>query len=181
MADDLVDVATESGIPEYKDIMAQYAQKLQLLDQVKGFMGKTATVRENRAESFVSTLFGKNKTERVKAIQGLSDLFGEDFIKMSKLANLAAQLGDEGVAGILPRQFTGRSLLGGSIAAGASPAGPLAIAAPLVLSSPRGAAATLAATGGIEKGLKKTAEAIPQPFKLGTRQALRSQFRKDDQ
>jgi hypothetical protein len=144
MASDLVESAKVSGHPEYVEAMQSMADKLQKADKLSSFLGKSATTRENRAESFVSNLFGKNKAERQEAVKAMGEIFGEDFLQQSKLASLAAELGPEGKAGILPRQLTGRAALG-PLLAGASGhfVTPGAGVVPLALSSPRLAGATL--------------------------------------
>lgn len=144
MADDLVKTAEASGNPEYTQAMADMATKIKAADNLKSFLGKSAQTREARAESFVSTLFGKNKEERQKAVQAIGEIFGQDFIEQSKLASLAAQLGEGGKPSLLPRQFTGRSALGPLLTGGALHigGGPAAVI-PTVLSSPKLAAGAL--------------------------------------
>lgn len=161
MADDLVKTAEASGNPEYIDAMQSMAKKLQTADNLKSFLGKSAQTREQRAESFVSTLFGKNKEERQKAVQAMGEIFGQDFIEQSKLAHLAAELGEGGKPSLLPRQFTGRSALGpvfsgGLIAAGG---GPLS-AIPTALSSPRLSSLALGATDAAGRNIAETGKRL---------------------
>lgn len=153
MADDLAKTAEASGRPEYAEAMRSMAQKLRKADDLKTFLGKSAQTREQRAESFISTLFGKNKEERRRAVQAMGEIFGEDFLEQSKLANLAAELGDDGRAGLLPRQFTGRAALGPALGAGLGYAAGIAPATPaFALSSPRIAAGALELAGGAGRG-----------------------------
>jgi hypothetical protein len=155
MADDLVQTAKASRNTEYVDAMQSMADKLRKADDLKAFLGKSAQTREQRAESFISTLFGKNKEERQKAVTAMGEIFGEDFIQQSKLASLAAELGEGGKPSILPRQFTGRSALGpilsGGIIATGGGAGsviPMALSSPRLSSLALGAADATASQGG---------------------------------
>lgn len=154
MAQDLVDAAKQSGNDQYVEAMQSMANKLKLADEIKGYVGKSAQIRDRKIEQFISTLYGKNKSDRQRVVDGLGKIFGEDFLQESKLASLAAELGETGTAGLLPRQFTGRSVLGPALAGGSISAGlgPAALV-PLALSSPRGAAMTLAGTYALGKGL----------------------------
>lgn len=183
MASDLAATAEASGKPEYADAMRSMADKLRKADDLKSFLGKSAQTREQRAESFVSTLFGKNKEERRKAVQAMGEIFGEDFLQESKLANLAAELGDEGKAGLLPRQFTGRSALGPSLAVLTGSFGPLGAALPpLALASPRIAAGTLEATRLAGRGLEETGRAGGRALLSAPgRQVLRSSLTRRDE
>lgn len=160
MADDLIKTAESSGNAEYVTAMKSFSDKLKLSDELKGYIGKSAQVRDRRVESFIGTLFGKNKGDRQNVIESLGKVFGEDFLKDSKLASMAAELGTEGVAGVLPRQFTGRSTLGAGLTIGGAAAGfGPASAIPLALSSPRIAAGALAGATAAGKGLSATGSA----------------------
>lgn len=183
MASDLATTAEQSGKPEYVDAMRSMAQKLRKADDLKTFLGKSAQTREQRAESFVSTLFGKNKEERRKAVQAMGEIFGQDFLNESKLANLAAELGPEGKAGLLPRQFTGRAALGPglSIAAG-NFISPLSAVPTAVLASPNLAAKTLRATELAGKGVEATGSGLKRTLLSGPgRQGLRSGLGRRDE
>lgn len=145
---------------EFADIMKEFTEKLGVADRLKAELGKTASTREARAEAFVSSLFGKNKTVRQRKVQEFEDLFDGDFLIRSKLARLASELGENGTAGILPRQFTGRSsigpITGGAI--GGLPGAAIGAAA----SSPRIAAGTLGTLDIIgEKASKLGPQAKP--------------------
>jgi len=119
MAKDLVETAEASGKPEFAEAMKTLSNKLQKRDDVLRFLGKNGKTRDARVESFISNLFGKNKKYRQKAVKELGDLFGKDFLEQSKLTSLAAEFGEEGVPGFLPRQTTGKALLGLGLGAGA--------------------------------------------------------------
>ena len=160
---------------EYGPLMRDYAKKIGIIEKVKDLIGKKASSRENRVESFVSTMFGKNKKARQKAVKDVSDIFGKDFLEQSKLSTLSAELGEEGVPGLLPRQFTGRSGLGLGMSATGAATGinPLVAAVPAALSSPRIASGTLGFADLLEKGAKETLPIIGQPLRSAT-------FRDDD-
>ena len=61
--------AEASGNPEYVDAMKNWHDKINKLDKLKSFLGKNATTRGNRAESFVANLFNKNKTQQQKILE----------------------------------------------------------------------------------------------------------------
>jgi len=180
MADDLTATAEASGRPEYVEAMRSMAQKLRKADDLKSFLGKSAQTREQRAESFVSTLYGKNKEERRKAVAAMGEIFGEDFLAEAKLTNLAAELGPEGKAALMPRQFTGRSLLG-PLAGGAlgySLGGQEGGAVGLALGSPRLAGLALSGSGVGARALSLPG-AQAAASTLG-QAALRPHFRGED-
>ena len=110
MKKELEKAAEASGNPEYVDAMKNWHDKINKLDKLKSFLGKNATTRGNRAESFVANLFNKNKTQQQKILKDISDVFGNDFNAEAKLTYLANELGPEGKASWLPRWTTGRSL-----------------------------------------------------------------------
>lgn len=110
MKKELEKAAEASGNPEYVDAMKNWHDKINKLDKLKSFLGKNATTRGNRAESFVANLFNKNKTQQQKILKDISDIFGNDFNAEAKLTYLANELGPEGKASWLPRWTTGRSL-----------------------------------------------------------------------
>lgn len=155
LAEDLVTSAKASGNPEYATAMSSMADKLQKIDKLKRWLGKSTDVQTDRSQQFISTLFGKNKEARQKVVKDLSDIFGEDIFGEAKNAYMAGQLGPKGIPTILPRQTTGRALMGPALAGGV--AGPVAAALGLpaasatsglliplaALSSPKTAAPTL--------------------------------------
>lgn len=141
MKEMMVTAGEKSGNPEYAEAMTSLAHKMDVIDKLKGYIGKSQKVRGKRVESFVSNLFGKNKTEAQELVKDLGDVFGQDFLEQSKLARLAGELGEGGKAAFLPRQTTGRSLLS---------VGPqIALGSPLLASK-----YTLPAFSGVEKGTK---------------------------
>lgn len=111
MKEELIDSAKKSGNTQYVEAMEVWADKIEKVEKLKSFLGKDATTRANRAQSFVSNIFGKNRTEAQKALADAEDIFGTNLLSDAKLAQMAGQLGPEGKASLLPRQLTGRSLL----------------------------------------------------------------------
>lgn len=108
MKNELIKAAEKSGNKEYVDAMKTWSDKIDKVDAIKSFLGKNATTRANRVESFVANLFNKNKTQQQKTLQDISQVFGKDFVEKSRLTYLANQLGDEGTASWLPQWTTGR-------------------------------------------------------------------------
>ena len=112
MKEILIDAGNNSGNPEYAEAMNSLAIKMDAIDRLKGYIGKSEQARARKVEGFISNLFNKNKTDAQETIRDLGEVFGEDFLKESKLARLAGELGESGKPALLPRQTTGRSLLG---------------------------------------------------------------------
>lgn len=134
MANDLVETAKKSGNAEYIGAMTMLSDKLQTRDKLFSILGNSSQARENRVGSFLDNLFNRNKETRQAIIKDVGDIFGKDFISQAKLIELADQLGPKGKPTLLPRQKTGRALLGSALgsnvfrtaAAGASGAGAVA-------------------------------------------------------
>jgi hypothetical protein len=165
-------LAVASGNPEYVSLMRSYASKLDKLDDLKKVIGAgSGASREDRAASFLRRAGNEEgETKRKQLLQGLDEIFGEDFTKNTKLATLADALGPKGKATAFPRQTTGRALL--ALATGASAASLLvpaigAKAAPALiplaaaLGSPKVLTrVTVPAGRAAVKGAKKTAQTI---------------------
>lgn len=115
MRDLLENQAVATGNPEYIQGMKTLHKQLDARDRLSRFLGKNKEAREDRAESFISNMWGKNKKNRQTVMADIGEAFGKDFLEESKLANLAAQLGEEGKPGFYSRSTTGRSKLGGSL------------------------------------------------------------------
>jgi hypothetical protein len=115
MRDLLEAKAKETGNPEYIEGMAGFHKQLDARDRLSRFLGKNKEAREDRAESFIANMWGKNKKNRQQVMADIGEAFGKDFLEESKMANLAAQLGEEGKAGWFSRSSTGRSKLGGAL------------------------------------------------------------------
>jgi len=106
--------AEETGNPEYVQGMRELHKQFEARDRLIRFLGKNKAAQEDRAESFISNMWGKNKKNRQMVMNDIGQAFGKDFLEESKLANLASQLGPEGDATWLSRASTGRSRLGGA-------------------------------------------------------------------
>lgn len=111
----LEEKAKATGHPEYIEAMADYHKQLDARDRLEAFLGANKEAQQDRAESFISNMWGKNKRNRQKVMEDIGEVFGQDFLQESKLANLAAQLGPEGKATLWSRASTGRSKLGGAL------------------------------------------------------------------
>lgn len=142
--------AEESGVPEYKQAMQDYTRRLSAVDKISGQLGATDATRRARAESFVSNLYGKNKTQQQKNMADLADILGEDFAQQAKAIGTAKVAMPGGALPIFPTQTTGRSMLGlgaaGSLATGG---GALAGAPIAALSSPMLASVAIPAARGL--------------------------------
>ena len=147
----LENAAEESGIPEYKRAMQDYTRRLAAVDKISDALGATDATRRARAESFVSNLYGKNKTQQQKNTQELSDILGEDFAQQARAIGTAKVAMPGGSLPILPAHATGRSLLGLNIAGNVySGGGGLAAGLPAAaLSSPLAASVILGGTRGL--------------------------------
>lgn len=157
MKDKLIAVAEASGNPEYAAQMRSWSDKLDKLERIKSLLGKTGAVRDRRIESFISNLFGKNSKHKQQLMQDLDQIFGSNMTGEAKDAFLAAQLGEEGKATLLPRQVTGRAALGYVVGnAAAVPFMSPAIASRLTLPLAEKLEAALRASGGVltDKGTK---------------------------
>lgn len=156
--DALKESAEFSGNSEYVEAMNTLAKKMQLADDLKGYIGKSKAAQDRRVESFISNLTGKNSSEKQRVVKQLGELFGDDFLEQSKVARLAYEIGPGGVPAFTPRIFTGRSLLGAGL--GFYGAGPAGAAVGVGLSSPRIAAGTLAAADAVTDATKTTGRVV---------------------
>ncbi len=149
----------KTGNPQHATAMKSMHEKLTLADKFKGYTGKSRLARERATENFVKRLFGKPEDAR-ETLEGLSKIFGEDFVKESKIAQLAGQLGEGGRADLFPRWTTGKSLLGSELLGRAAG---FAAGSPLVSSRVTLPLADLAEKGILKvgKGAGKVASKIP--------------------
>lgn len=146
----LENAAEESGIPEYKQAMQDYTRRLSAVDKISSQLGATDATRRARAESFVSNLYGKNKTQQQKNMADLADILGEDFAQQAKAIGTAKVAMPGGALPIFPTQTTGRSMLGlGAAGSLASGSGALAGAPIAALSSPMLASVAIPAARGL--------------------------------
>ena len=150
IAKSLEAAAEESGIPEYALAMKDYTRKYSALDKIADQLGGSETTRRARAESFVSNLYGKNKTQQQKNMADLADILGEDFAQQAKAIGTAKVAMPGGALPIFPTHTTGRSMLGlsaaGSLVSGGGALAGVPIAA---LSSPMLASMAIPAARGL--------------------------------
>lgn len=147
----LENAAEESGIPEYKQAMQDYTRRLSAVDKISSQLGATDATRRARAESFVSNLYGKNKTQQQKNMADLADILGEDFAQQAQAIGTAKVAMPGGSLPIFPTHTTGRSMLGlgaaGSVASGGG--GALAGLPIAAMSSPMLASGLVAGSRGL--------------------------------
>lgn len=142
--------AEESGIPEYKQAMQDYTRRLSAVDKISGQLGATDATRRARAESFISNMYGRNKTQQQKNLADLADILGEDFAQQAKAIGTAKVAMPGGGLPLFPTQTTGRSLLGiGAAGTALSGGGAIAGAPIAALSSPLLASVAIPATRGL--------------------------------
>lgn len=111
MKDELVNVAEQSGNPQYKEAMMGWTDKLQKRDALLEEIGASSKTRNKRIGTFMSTLFNKNKDTRREALKNVQDIFGEDFMKQANLVQMADEILQPGsnMAKFLPNQTTGKA------------------------------------------------------------------------
>lgn len=151
IAKSLEAAAEESGIPEYALAMKDYTRKYSALDKIADQLGGSETTRRARAESFVSNLYGKNKTQQQQNMKDLADILGEDFAQQAQAIGTAKVAMPGGALPIFPTHTTGRSMLGlgaaGSVASGGG--GALAGLPIAAMSSPMLASGLVAGSRGL--------------------------------
>lgn len=147
----LESAAEESGVPEYQQAMKDYTRRLSAVDKISSQLGATDATRRARAESFVSNLYGKNKTQQQKNLADLADILGEDFAQQAQAIGTAKVAMPGGALPIFPTHTTGRSMLGlgaaGSVASGGG--GALAGIPIAAMSSPMLASGLVAGSRGL--------------------------------
>lgn len=168
LADDLIQAAKNTGNEQYVKAMQGMKQKLSLIEKLQKKVGRNP-------ESFVSNLFGANKTEAQNLIKELSQITGKDFLNEAEVASLAKQLGKDagGKVPILPTHTTGKALLGTGLAGvGGTLAATLGLPAatatvPIAALTMSPAVATRAYGTGraLERGLTKAAPTIDKAAK----------------
>lgn len=110
MKDELIDAAEKTMNPDYKVAMKSWADKLQKRDALLEEIGASSKVRNRRVGQFLSTLFNKNKEVRQRALENMTDIFGEDFVKQAKLLQMSDEIISpmSGGAKVLPNLSTGK-------------------------------------------------------------------------
>lgn len=165
MKDNLIQKAKDSGNPDYEKWMRSWANKLDKLDAIKKMLGGNPETRASRVERFIGTLFGKNTEHKQQLVRDLDEIFGSKILGEAKSASLASELGKGGKAAILPRQFTGRSVLGLTLAPGVS----VPFASPYIASR-----VTLPFFNGLEKVLKFTGGSLTNKSQSALRAAMKT-------
>jgi len=85
MANEMLTQSVKSGDKAFEKNMKSLAKKLKAIDKLK--------LRLGSEETFVATLFGKNKSARQRALKEIDDVFGTNFSKDSNLAKIASEFG----------------------------------------------------------------------------------------
>lgn len=155
--------AVASGVPEYPTVMKDYANRMQALQGVREAIGGAGMNQTEKAERLLNNLFTGSKSERKKAIETFSDIYGKDFMEQAQFLDYARRLGVDATTGKpawLPTMNTGARLLGpvtagattiGSMLAGGDIKKSLSMAMlPLLGGSPRGASALLSGLNKIQ-------------------------------
>ncbi len=166
LKNDLIDAAKASGNDQYVQAMKTWSDKLQKVDEIKGILGGNKVTRNQRAESFVSNLFGKNKTERQKLVKQLGDIFGEDFLSEAKNAKLASEFGDEGVPSWMPNKL--------NAGMGAVPGASLALYSHNPAYLPLAAAGATASSPRAAAGILEASDMLAPAAKVAGRGVMRS-------
>ena len=118
-SEELRRVAKNTGDETYIQAMDDMANHMKAYEKLKTFLGRNSSTQENRINSFWSTLGNKDKVVQREAVKKIDELLGKDFSEKANLIRMAENLGPEGKATLLPRQFTGKSLIGPITAIGA--------------------------------------------------------------
>jgi len=118
MKDELIKKAELSGDFEYAKNMKSWGDKIDKIERYAKMLGGDPETQSARIEKFIGTLFGKNTKNKRKFMADFEELYGGETLREAKLASLAGEFGKEGKAGIFPRQFTGKAILGHVVAPG---------------------------------------------------------------
>lgn len=113
----IVDAAAKEGGEigkTYNELMSKGAAKVGMLKYIGKRLGSTEDMQRQRAEGFVSNLFGRNKTV-MQRMQDLDAKFGTNFAELAETAALAKQAGPGGVPELLSASPNGRSLYGSAV------------------------------------------------------------------
>jgi len=159
----IVDAAAKEGGEvgkAYNELMGKAAQKVEILKFIGRRLGNSEEVQRQRAEGFVSNLFGKNKSAMQQRMADLDSKFGTNFTDLAENASLAEKLGPSGAPELISASQTGRSLLGsavgfvaGSVLPGVGPQAGAAAGA--IASSPRVGSVILGASDKISGFIQK--------------------------
>lgn len=141
----LESAAEKSGNKDYILAMKRLSEKFDAHRKLAKLVGHTKDSRQLRAESFISNLNGKNKSERQRIMSQFDKMFGSDISEKAKIASYADQFG-RGTPGLLPTHKTGKGAAAQVLLTGGA-------ASPLI--STRGIMPTL-------MGIRDVTSSIPQ-------------------
>lgn len=145
-------VAEESGNPEFRDLMKSYSKKVQLVDDLKAYIGQTKGANKRKIQQFFDHLLGKNSQNKQDVVAAMDRVMGTNTLERARSAQQAQQIGHDGGAAWFPMQNTG------AMGAGQQWLGRIGF----LWSSPAIASrATLPAFSKVESLAKKLGDAIP--------------------
>ena len=103
---------------KYLQLMEKAAEKQGILKFLRGQMGipkrgvPDPAVVQQRAQNFVTRIFGKNKEAALSRMRDLDTKFGTNFVEQAQNANYASQLGPGGKPALFSNLNTGKAALG---------------------------------------------------------------------
>jgi hypothetical protein len=113
----LLKSANESGNIEYASTMKTFANKLDLVDKLKGKLGENISQGQDKAQGFISNLFGKNRTNTQETLKNFDAAFGTNYFEQANAAHLADYLNPDGKLPLFTKWPTGRSGMLGKLGA----------------------------------------------------------------
>lgn len=146
----------------YVGLMEKVAEKRALVNQIKGFLGRTSETRDKNAERFVTNLFGKNRTFIEAKMTEFDQKFGTNFVELARAARFARELGPKGKPNVFSNLTTGKSLL--STVTGGAIAGPPGAVVGAAIGSPALGASVIGASDKIS-GFVRRMFANPEALK----------------
>jgi hypothetical protein len=165
-------IVASKGTP-YEETMEQYSKALSARERLYAAgLGGNSFTRQQRVESWLSNLHGKNKTARQQLLKDVDEALGEGFSEQTKLVSLANEIVKDGSIPPFAIQPSGRSLLGslggaGTLGFGAATGNVPAMAtgvASLMMQSPQIAPRMLNATRGLANVPDITSQIINNPY-----------------
>jgi hypothetical protein len=100
-------VAEESGNPEFRDLMKSYSKKVQLVDDLKAYIGQTKGANKRKVQQFFDHLLGKNGQNKQEIIESMDRIMGTNTLERARAAQQAQQIGHDGEAAWFPMHNTG--------------------------------------------------------------------------
>ena len=102
-------VGASKGTP-YSKTIDNYSNMLGARDRLYKRLGRRSDVREDRIQSFMDNLFGKNKNNKQRILQNIDDVFGSEFTKNARISSMAKEITKDGKFPLFASQSTGRSM-----------------------------------------------------------------------